>query len=435
MTDENVRVSAPVVNPAATAPSTGKPRKRWLLPALVILALIAAGAYWHHVHAAAAAADADAAPGGKHGKNNMPTSVQAAHVISGDINVNLDALGTVIPSLTVTVHSLINGQLMKVWFKEGDTVKAGQALVDIDDRPYVAALNQAEGQLAHDQALLANARKDMARYNTLVAQNSVSSQIADTQVALVKQYEGTVKVDQGQVATARLNVEYCHIKSPIDGKVGLRLVDPGNQVHTSDTTGLVVVNKLRPIYVEFAIPQVNLTSVLVQLHAGKTLPVIALDRDQKTILANGQLLSLDNQIDTTTGTLKAKAQFANADDMLFPNQFVNARLVVERRTQVAILPTAAIQRGSQGTYVYVIDAASKVQSRPVTLGPIDADQVQILSGVQVGEQVVIDGADKLKNGGRVRIIVPGQADAAGKAGGHHQGAGSHKGSWQQKSGS
>jgi multidrug efflux system membrane fusion protein len=345
------------------------------------------------------------------GRPNMdgsrPVPVLAAVARRGDIDVVLNALGTVTARNTVTVKPRVDGQLVRVPFREGQLVKAGEVLAEIDPRPLRVLLDQASGQLLRDQALLANAQLDLERYRGMLAKESIARQQFDTQEALVRQYQGTVQTDQAQVDSARLQLDFTRITAPLSGRLGLRQIDVGNMVHASDTTGLVVITQTQPIAVVFAIPADSLAAVASRLLAGETLPVDVWDRDGKTRLAAGKLLTVDNQIDTTTGTVKLKAEFANADNTLFPNQFVNARLRVETRSGATLVPVAAIQRGTQGTFVYVINDADKsVSLRPVTLGPTTADTVAIENGLAVGEQVVVDGADKLRQGAKVEVATP-----------------------------
>jgi multidrug efflux system membrane fusion protein len=329
----------------------------------------------------------------------------------------VNALGTVTPLATVTVQTQINGQLTQVGFTEGQLVQKGDFLAQIDQRPYDILKAQYEGQLAHDQGLLAQAQMDLKRYQTLAQQKSIASQQAEDQVFIVQQYEGTVKLDQAQVDAETLNIAYCHIVSPVTGRVGLRLVDPGNYVQTASSTGLAVVTQLQPITVIFSIPEDDLPEIMPQLGAGTKLQVSAYDRANVKQLATGQVSAVDNQIDTTTGTVKVRAQFDNADNVLFANQFVNAQLLTKTLQNVVTVPTAAIQRGSPngqlGSYVYVVNADSTVSVRLITVGPTDGSMAAVNSGLSAGERVVVDGADRLRDGLKVSVsILDGKSTAA-----------------------
>jgi multidrug efflux system membrane fusion protein len=341
-----------------------------------------------------------------------PTPVVAEAAQTGDIDITLNALGTVTPLATVTVRTQISGQLTEVAFKEGQLVKKGDFLAQIDPRPYQAALEQAEGQLARDQGFLDQARVDLKRYETLAKTNAIPQQQYQDQIYIVKQYEGSVKSDQAQVDTQKLNITYCHIVSPVDGRVGLRLVDLGNYVQVSDNSGLVVITQLQPITVVFTVPEDNVAQIVRRLHANATLPVTAYDRSGTTKLATGTLTAIDSQIDTTTGTLKLKAQFANDDDSLFPNQFVNVKLLVDVLHGATVIPASAVQHGAPGTFVYLVNQDSTVTARPVTLGPSSNDRVAVQSGLSPGDRVVVDGADRLRDGAKVALRAPERANSA-----------------------
>lgn len=357
--------------------------------------------------------EAPAPAGGKRGMDGSgrPVPVLAAKVQRGDIDVLINALGTVTARNTVAVKARVDGQLLRVVFQEGQMVKAGELLAEIDARPFQAQLEQSTGQLRRDQALLANAQVDAERYRGLLAKDSIARQQVDAQEALVRQYEGTVQADQGAVDNARLQLAFTRITAPVAGRLGLRLVDAGNMVRASDAGGLVVITQTQPIALIFSIPADSLGAVQARLQAGEKLPVDAWDREGRTRLASGRLLTVDNQIDTTTGTVRLKAEFVNADNTLFPNQFVNARLRVETRSGASLIPVAAIQRGVPGTFVYVVNEEEKtVSTRSVVLGPATADQVAIEKGLQPGELVVVDGTDKLRQGARVELNSPATRD-------------------------
>ena len=346
-----------------------------------------------------------APPAGRYPQGAAQT-VGAATAVLGNIHEIVNALGTVTPLATVTVQTQIDGQLLAVGFTEGQMVKKGDFLAQIDQRPYEILKAQYQGQLAHDQGLLAQAQLDLTRYQTLAQQNSIARQQADDQVFIVQQYEGTVKEDQAQVDTQNLNIQYCHIVSSVTGRVGLRLVDPGNYVQAASSTGIAVVTQLQPITVIFSIPEDDLPEIMPQFYAGTALGVTAWDRSNLHELATGQVSAVDNQIDTTTGTVKVRAQFDNTDNALFPSQFVNARLLVKTLENVVTVPTSAIQLGSLGAYVYVINTDSTVSVRQVATGPIDGKMTAIDSGLSAGERVVIDGTDRLRDG--LRVVVAGE---------------------------
>jgi membrane fusion protein, multidrug efflux system len=329
--------------------------------------------------------------------------VVAATARRGNIGVFYTGLGAVTPLATVTVRSRVDGQLTSVRYREGDTVRKGDLLAEIDDGPYQAALTQAEGQLIRDQATLENARIDLVRYQQLVPLKAVPEQQLATQQATVHQDEGVVKVDEGQIASARVNLAYCRIAAPISGRVGLRLVDPGNIVHAADTNGLVVITQMDPISVIFTISEDQLQVVLGKVKAGQKLEVDAYDRAARTKLAQGSLSTLDNQVDPTTGTLRLRAIFQNANGTLYPNQFVNSRLLVQEKYGVTLLPTAAVQRNAQATYVYLVKADSTVTIRPITIGTTEGDDSEIVAGLAPGDVVVATGVDRLQEGTRVAV--------------------------------
>lgn len=406
-------------------PRTGKSRRKWIAGALAVL-LAGGGWYWYGHRGAAQ--DQRAAggqggpgaggpggrggPGGPGGPGGQRSPVVVHTVAKRNMDVILNGLGNVTPVANVTVRAQVSGPLRKVLFKEGQMVRAGDVLAEIDPRPFQASLDQAVGQLARDQALLQNARLDQKRYRTLLAQDSISSQQVDTQDALVRQYEGTVKTDQANVDNARLQLSYTRIVAPASGRIGLRQVDPGNIVSTSDTNGIALITQIQPIAVLYTIPEDNLPAVLRKLNAGEKMPVQAWDRQARNQLGEGALLTTDNQIDTTTGTVKLKAVFPNADGMLFPNQFVNVRTRIDTLEDATVIPVAAIQRGQQGTFVYVVGNDNKVRVQVVALGPSDGTHTAVTRGVEPGQRVVVDGADRLKEGMTVETVDPAARAAA-----------------------
>src|ERR1017187_1956638 len=398
---------APVMPaPAVSAqPAQAKPSRRrrlWLW--LAVLLVLGLGAYfvWSRIAAAKAASAAKAAAA----KGPPPIPVVAATSHKGDIGVYYSGLGAITPLATVTVKSRVDGQLMSVRYREGDTVHKGDLLVEIDDGLYQAALTQAEGQLMRDQATLENARIDLVRYQQLVPQKAAPEQQLATQQATVHQDEGVVKLDEGQIESAKVNVAYCKIAAPVTGRIGLRLVDPGNIVQASDTTGLLVITQMDPISAIFTISEDQLQVVLKKMAAGPALEVDAYDRDAKTKLAQGSLTTLDNQIDPATGTLKLRATFENAKGTLFPNQFINARLLVQEKHGVTLVPTAAVQRNSQAIYVYVVKADSTVTVRPITIGTTEGNDSEVTAGLAPAETVVMTGVDKLQEGSKVDAQIP-----------------------------
>jgi multidrug efflux system membrane fusion protein len=386
----------------------GARRRRW--PWFVMLAVFGCGAYW--LLTKPGQQSSAAAPAARTMTQSVP--VVAAAVRAGDMPVYLTGLGSVTAFNTVTVKSRVDGQLINVAFKEGQFVHQGDLLVEIDPRPFQVQLTQAEGQMARDLAQLQDARLNLTRYRDLLTRELISKQQVDDQAAQVGQYEGAVKADQGAIDNAKLQLVYSRITAPISGRVGLRLVDIGNIVHANDQNGLVVITQLQPIAVLFTLPEDNLPSVLKKLHAGDPLPVEAYDRAGQTKIATGSLLTVDNQIDQSTGTARLKAVFENEDNTLFPNQFVNVRLLLEVRKGAVIAPLAAIQRGPQGTFVYVVKPDQTVEVRPVTLGPATGGDVAIDTGLSPGEQVVTQGVEKLRPGSVVQMKAP-ETNAAAQA--------------------
>ena len=383
----------------------------WVLIAAILL--IGGFIYYRHRQAAA-----EAAAKAKAAQQPRAVPIVTATAKKGDIGVYVEALGAVTPVYTVNVTSRVQGQVMNVYYKEGQMVRKGQPLLEIDPRPFQAALTQVEGQLEHDQALLAEARIDLDRYQQAFNRNAIAKQQLDDQIQLVKQDEGTVKNDQGQVANAQVNLAYTHITSPIDGRVGLRLVDPGNMVQANGTTPLVVVTQLAPITVIFSVAEDYLTQIQQQTRNGAKLAVDAYDRTQQTKIAEGTLLTIDNQIDTTTGTVKLRADFPNKDGALFPNQFVNVRLLVTTQRNVTLMPTSGIQRNAQGAFVYLIQD-QKATLRTVKVGTTDGNTTAV-EGINPGDVVAVNGFDKLQDGIPVRIQKPtanGGANANSSGGG------------------
>lgn len=358
--------------------------------------------------------------GGKRGAGgfnpNTPMPVGTATAKSMDMPIYLNGLGTVTAVATVTVKARVDGQLTRINFTEGQVVKAGQVLAEIDPRPFQVVVTQAEGQLARDQALLANAKVDLERYRTLVAQDSIATQQLDTQKALVSQYDGTAKSDRGNLDSARLQLSYTKVTAPVGGRIGLRQVDVGNMIQASDANGIVVITQLQPVDMVFSVPEINVQRLMRRVVAGNKLPVDAWDRDSKVKLADGTLVTVDNQIDVGTGTVKLKARFANTNFELFPNQFVNARLLLDTQRGAIVIPVAAVQRGSQGFYVYVLNSAdSTVSARTVKPGISQGDLQAIADGIQPGEVVVVDGTDKLRDGAKVEAVARDGAPAAAPA--------------------
>jgi membrane fusion protein, multidrug efflux system len=387
-------------------------RRHWvalLVAVIVLLLMIALAIFIKHRQPASAAGS----PG--RGGQNGPVAVSVATALSGDIQLRIPALGTVTPLATVTVRTQISGIMQKILFTEGQTVHQGDALAQIDPRPYEAALQQMQGNLKRDQALLADAKLDLNRYVGLVKEDSIAVQQLDTQKALVDQYIGTIESDEGQVNTARVNLLYTHIVAPVTGRVGLRQVDQGNYVTPGDANGIVVINQLQPITVIFPIPEDYVSALMRRLHEGGAMTVEAYDRTNSAKLADGKLLTIDNQIDVTTGTVKLRAQFENADGLLFPNQFVNIQLLQELLTNQIIIPNSAVRRGAPNgvvsSFVYVVNSDRTVTVRPVTLGVVDGERVAVAKGLSAGEMVVTEGGDRLRDGAQVQLP-PAAAPAA-----------------------
>jgi len=386
-------------------------RRRWAA-VVVILVLLAGGAYWF----------LGRTPGGA-GRNGgfgamgaMKVPVKIAAAESTPFDVIYTAIGTVTANNTVTVRSRVDGELQKIFFKDGQKVAEGDLLAQIDPRPFQVQLDQALGQQKQNQAQLENARRDLQRYQLLYKQNSIARQQVDTQEALVQQYLGSQKSDQAAVDSARLQLTYTRITAPLSGRLGLRNVDQGNLISSSSTDGLVVITQTQPILAVFTLPQTQLARVLGPLRAGKRLRVDLYDRGDTARLATGELLSVDNQIDVATGTVKFKAQFANEDESLFPNQFVNVRLFVDTLQNATVIPTAAIQQGSIGAFVYVIDENGVAHVRRIQTGPVNEGRMAVSGGLTPGERIVTEGVDRLREGAEVEVVTPeSEAEVAKKA--------------------
>jgi multidrug efflux system membrane fusion protein len=411
-------LDAPVVDvpPQAAPGETPDPRPtharrrwRWLF-LLALLAVAGALLFWWLRPGGGASQGA--------GLKTPPQAVGVAAVTVGDIPIIDSGLGTVTPLATITVQTQISGLMQSIGFTEGQIVKKGDFLAQIDPRPYQALLDQARGQLAHDQGLLAQAQLDEKRYAKLNSQDSIARQQAEDQHYVVLQYQGTVAADQGMIQTQLVNLAFCHITSPVTGRVGLRQVDAGNYVTPSEPNGLVVVTQLQPISVIFTLPEDDLPQIMQRLGQGVTLPVTVYDRNDTIELGTGTLTAVDTQIDTTTGTVKIRAQFPNADNALFPNQFVNARLLVDTHAKVLTVPNAALQTGAPGTFVYVVNADNTVSVKVVKIGAATAAATEITTGLTAGERVVIDGADRLRDG--AHVIIPTGAPGTPAPAQHHK---------------
>jgi membrane fusion protein, multidrug efflux system len=392
------------INSASKTQAADRKRRRswhWIVwPSVLLLACLAAALFWRR-HEAGQSQPPRTPP---------PIPVVVGRAEQGDIGVYVTGLGTVTPLNTITVTTRVDGQLMAVKYKEGERVRQGDPLVEIDPRPFQVALEQAEAQLVKDQAALQNAQIDLKRYEELITKNAVSQQILQTQRATVAQAEAAVTNDQATIAGAKLNLIYCHITAPISGRIGLRLVDPGNFVSAAAATPLLVITQTQPISIIFTIPEQALASVRAPLRAGKTLSVDAIDRNGQQILAKGKLTTLDNQIDQTTGTLRLRATVPNTDDALFPNQFVNARMLVQEKRGVTLIPNAAVQRNAQATFVYVVNPDESVAIRNVTVGTADDERSEVVMGIRPNELVVTQGVDRLQAGSRVVATWPEDED-------------------------
>ncbi|HXJ46001.1 MAG TPA: MdtA/MuxA family multidrug efflux RND transporter periplasmic adaptor subunit [Candidatus Dormibacteraeota bacterium] len=386
---------------------------------LVAFSVLALAAFWYYrlTHnqpkdAAAAAPGAGGKTRGGPGGANFAVPVVVASATTGELPVYFNGLGSVTPLNTVTVRSRVDGQLINVTFKEGQFVQEGQVLAEIDPRPFQVQLEQAQGQLAKDEAQRRDAEANYERFQLLFKEGVIPKQQLDTQQAQVGQFDGAIKSDQAQIDNAKLQLNYCRITSPISGRVGLRLVDPGNIIHASDANGLLVITQIQPIAVVFSLPQDQLPQVYDKLRKGVQLNVDAFDRDNTFKITSGKLLTIDNQIDPTTGTYKLKAVFNNQDNALFPNQFVNVHLLVDTRKNLTLIPIPAIQRGPQGTYVYLVGQGNVVSIRPITIAQTTGDTAGLSSGLKQGDVIVTDGQDKLQDGSK---IVPSTAPAGNSA--------------------
>jgi multidrug efflux system membrane fusion protein len=407
-TVEPSRPVEPQTNPATPGVSgpdrPGSGRRIWLW--VVILVLLGVGAYYYasrskHEQATTQPTEPAARARGRRGGGVPP--VVAVKAFRGNIGVYFTGLGAVTPIYTVSLKSRVDGQLMTVYYHEGEMVHQGDPLVDIDPRPYQVQLAQAEGQLLRDQAALENARIDLTRYEQLIGRRAIPEQTLATQRALVAQDEGIIKTDQAAIDNAKLNLAYCHITAPITGRLGLRLVDPGNYIQVAAATPLAVITQVDPISVIFTLPEDQLSQVVSRTSAGARLKVSAYDREMTKVLAEGSLTTIDNQIDQTTGTVRLRATFNNANGKLFPNQFINAKLLVEQKRNVTLLPSAAVQRNARATYVYLVKPDQTVTVREVSMGTTDGENTEITAGLQPGDIAVMTGVDRLQEGSKVNV--------------------------------
>jgi membrane fusion protein, multidrug efflux system len=409
VTEQPAVLTEPRKSEQYTTENSTARKSRWWVWLIAVVVLLGGIAIWER-RGTNSEAKASGDP------SSRPVLVSTAVAQQGDIGIYLNALGTVTPVYTVAVTGRVQGEITQVYYHEGQMVRKGDPLIEIDPRPYQAALTQVEGQLAHDQAVLAEAKIDLERYKQALDRNAIAKQQYDDQEQVVLQDEGTVKNDEGQLANAKVNLVYTHITSPIDGRVGLRLIDPGNIVQANSTTALVVITQLQPITVIFSIAEDHLSQIQQQLRKGKKLTVDAFDREASIKLASGTLLTLDNVIDPTTGTLKLKAVFNNSDDALFPSQFVNIKLLVDTQHNATLIPTQAIQRNAQGAFVYAIKSDQTASMRTVTPGTTDGS-VTAVDGLEPQEVVAVNGFDKLLDGAKVTIRTPGKG--SGRASGQN----------------
>jgi membrane fusion protein, multidrug efflux system len=407
----NETVDPSQIQVASTPPARRRRWRSFLTPLILAIVAYFAWQYFDKVEAPTPA------PAARNGPGGAPTSVRVADAQTGDMPIILDALGTVTSLSTVTVHSQVSGKLLEIGFKEGQFVKAGDFLAQVDSSPFQATLSQYQAQLQKDTAAVSQAQNDLARYQVLLKQNSISTQQVDDQTFLVTQDKAAAAADQAQIDSANLNIGYAHIVAPITGRLGLRLVDAGNYVTPGDASGIVVIAQMSPISVAFSIPEANLPQVAARLKAGAKLPVGVLDRANLKTIASGELETYDNAIDMTTGTIKLRAIFTNEDETLFPNQFVNVRLRVDTQSSAVLAPSAAVQIGANGSFVYVVGDDSAVSVRQVTGGASDQGKIAILSGLSAGERVVIDGVDRLRDGAKVVVTEGGPSAGATPAAG------------------